>query len=65
MSRLPVGSSARISDGLVDDRARDRGALALAAGELGRPVLRALGEADAAQRLARALLPLAPPMIPA
>ena len=43
----------------VHDRARDGGALALAARQLGRPVLRALGEADLAQRLERALLALA------
>ena len=33
-SRLPVGSSARMMDGLVDQGARDGDALALAAGEL-------------------------------
>ena len=44
-SRLPVGSSARRSDRVVDQRARDRDALLLAAGEIQRigvhPVLQA------------------------
>ena len=46
VSRLPVGSSARTSAGLAGQRAGDRDALHLAAGELGRPVVHAVGEAD-------------------
>ena len=44
--------------GLGDERARDRRALPLAAGELGRVVVEAMAEADALERLARALAPL-------
>ena len=43
----------------VGDRARDRDALLLAAGELGRPVRQPLGEAQIGQQLARALARLA------
>ncbi len=43
---------------LVDQRPRDGDALLLAAGELVRPVVRAVGQADAAEQLER--LPLAP-----
>ena len=44
--------------GLADERAGDRRALALAAGELGRVVVEAVAEADAVERLARALAAL-------
>jgi hypothetical protein len=44
--------------GIRHDRARDRDALLLAARHLARHVLGALGEADHAQRGARALAPL-------
>ena len=57
-SRLPVGSSARITFGLGDQRARDGDALLLAARHLVRVVVDALGEPDALQRLARPLVAL-------
>ena len=41
----------------VDERAGDRDALLLPAGELHRPVMRAVGEADAPERLPRLLAP--------
>ena len=50
VSRLPVGSSARISAGLADDGAGDGGALLLAAGELVRIVAGAVGDADPVHR---------------
>ena len=43
VSRLPVGSSASSRLGIVDQGARDRDALLLAAGELARRVALALG----------------------
>ena len=57
-SRLPVGSSASSKRGVAGERARDRDALLLAAGELRRDVLHARGEADALERFADALLAL-------
>ena len=42
-----MGSSARISFGMVDQRARDGHALLFAAGELRGQVLDAIGEPDA------------------
>ena len=57
-SRLPVGSSARITFGCDDQRARDRDALLLAARQLVRVVMDAVGEADALERLARPLVAL-------
>ena len=55
VSRLPVGSSARSRRGSRHQRARDGRALRLAARELGRPVVRAVGEADPLEaRAARA-----------
>ena len=62
-SRLPVGSSARIS-GLVDQRPRDRHALLLAAGQLGRRVVHAVAQAHLARAppaRARAALPRSAP----
>ena len=50
-SRLPVGSSAKTTVGSRDERARDRDALLLAAGELGRPVREAIGEPDRRDQL--------------
>ena len=44
---------------LVHQAARDRDALLLAAGELHRPMVRALGQADPSERLARQLVRLA------
>ena len=46
VSRLPVGSSARTSAGLGHDRARERDPLLLAARELVREVVAAVGEPD-------------------
>ena len=51
----PVGSSARTSAGRVDDRARDRDALLLAARELVGHVRGAVGEPDRVERLGRQL----------
>ena len=62
-SRLPVGSSARISAGSVDQRAGDRHPLLLAAGQLAGPVLDPVGEPDPVerrQRRARAARPRRP-----
>ncbi len=59
-SRSPVGSSHSSSVGIGDDGAGDADALLLAARELPRIVLGAVGEADDLQRDADALLPLAP-----
>src|SRR5690606_14533299 len=42
-----------------DERSRDRDALALAARELGGPMLHAVGEPDGRERLARGLAPFA------
>ena len=58
-SRLPVGSSARMTFGLVDERARDRHALLLAARELVRVVVRRSPRPDALERLRRPRAPLA------
>ena len=52
-SRLPVGSSASSSARRVGDRARDRDALLLAAGELRRPVRQPLAEAEIGQQFGR------------
>ena len=57
-SRFPVGSSARITRGSTDERAGDRDALLLAARELARQVLGAVGEADLAEQRARAVAQL-------
>ena len=59
VSRLPVGSSARISLRVGDQGAGDGDALLLAAGKLLRPVAGAVADADPLQRLGDALLPLA------
>ena len=53
-SRLPVGSSASSSGGLADHGAGDGDPLPLAAGELVRPVVEAVAEADPLQRAAAA-----------
>ena len=58
LSRLPVGSSARIAGGFDRDGPRDGAALLLAAGELRGPVLHALAQTHALQRLARRRPPL-------
>ena len=50
-SSAPVGSSARMTFGLGDQRARDRDALLLAARELARQVLGPVGEPDALEIL--------------
>ncbi len=55
VSRLPVGSSARSKLRVVDQRACDRDALLLAAGQLIRVVAEPLAQADALQRLGRTL----------
>ena len=52
-SRLPVGSSARITAGLGDKRARDGDPLLLAAGQLARPVVGPIGEPDLLERVER------------
>ena len=52
-SRLPVGSSARMMDGRIDQGAGDGHALALAAGHFVGLVVDAVGQADAGQRLQR------------
>ena len=52
-SRLPVGSSARMSLGIHDHGARDSHALLLAAGELIGAVLHAVSETDARERRCR------------
>ena len=54
VSRLPVGSSASSRLGRVDQRARDRDALLLAAGELAGRVALAVAEAEERERSARA-----------
>ena len=54
VSSAPVGSSARMIAGFVDERARDGDALLLAAGELRRLVVHAVGEPDRRERAARA-----------
>ena len=61
LSRLPVGSSARISAGSRHERAGDGDALLLAAGELARLVVHAVAEAQALERGRRARGALAPP----
>ena len=53
LSSAPVGSSARIRSGIVDQRAGDRDALLLAAGELARPVVTPIGEPTDASASAR------------
>ena len=55
---MPVGSSASSSFGRAGQRARDRHALLLAAGQFGRVVLHARGQADLGQRVLDALLAL-------
>ena len=56
-SRLPVGSSASISRGRVDQGARDRHPLLLPARELARVVVQALAQADAFERRRRPCAP--------
>ena len=59
VSRLPVGSSASRIDGSLIERARDRDALLLTAGQLVRDSGRyAFAEADGLERLHGALVPL-------
>ena len=59
-SRFPVGSSARSRSGLVHERAGDGHALLLAAGELRRAVVDAIGQADRLERRSReAVVPVA------
>ena len=58
LSSAPVGSSARMIAGVGDDRARDRDALLLTAGELVRRVIQAIAEPDRLERARRALSPL-------
>ena len=53
MSRLPVGSSARTRPGRVNQRPSNGYTLLLAAGELGSPVVHALGESHQRQGFAR------------
>ena len=53
-SRLPVGSSARSSGGLVDQGAGDGHALLLAAGQLRRLVVQPVAQADALEQRPRA-----------
>ena len=53
LSRLPVGSSARMQRRLGDQGAGDGHALLLAAGELGRLVVRRSPRPEALERLAR------------
>ena len=60
VSRLPVGSSARSTLGLLIKRARDRDALLLAAGELAGRIALAIAEAEKSQRRARAFEALRP-----
>ena len=52
-SRLPVGSSAKMTAGSVRQRARDRHALLLAARQLARPVPQAILEPDHLERAHR------------
>ena len=59
LSRLPVGSSAKTIAGRADERAGDRHALALAAGELRRVVRQPVAEPDPLEHLARPLAALA------
>ena len=54
-SRLPVGSSARISAGIGHQRPGHRDPLLLTAGHLTRPVLGPVGQPDPGQRLHRPL----------
>jgi hypothetical protein len=49
-SSEPVGSSARITGRIVGERARDRDALALAAGQLVRPLVHVLGKPERGQQ---------------
>ena len=58
-SRFPVGSSSSRTLGRDDERAGDRDALLLAAGELVRPVAGPVREADGGERLEHALPSLA------
>ena len=60
-SRLPVGSSARISAGIGDQRPGDGHALLLAAGQLRRLVVDAVAEAEPLERRRRAARPLGAP----
>ena len=57
-SRFPVGSSARRIDGWLHERARDRDALALTAGELVRPVMDSVSELNALECFRGSLSPL-------
>ena len=54
VSRLPVGSSASTTRGSTDERPRDRDALLLAAGQVRRQMVGALGEPHLAEQLQRA-----------
>ena len=56
-SRAPNGSSSSSTPGMGDERAREGDALALAAREHGRPVVRAVGEPDVVERRRRGLAP--------
>ena len=58
-SSAPVGSSARMIRGIVDERPGDRHALLLSAGQLAGLVILAPRQADREQRLLRPLAPLA------
>ncbi len=58
VSRLPVGSSARMIDGSLIERSRDRDTLLLAAGKLVRIVVVPLTEPDGRERRHRALVAL-------
>ena len=55
VSRLPVGSSARTSERLHRQRARDRDALLLAAGHVASPVVAPRREPDALEQRVRPL----------
>ncbi len=55
-SRLPVGSSAKMISGRRDERARDRDALLLTAGQLRRPVREPVAQADGVDRAIEPLL---------
>ena len=61
VSRFPVGSSARMMLRIGDQRARDRDALLLAAGELVRHVVMPLAESDRIEGRQRALVALTGP----
>ena len=59
LSRLPVGSSARIRDEVVDQCPCDGNALLLASRQLGRPMSRAIHEPDAPEQLHGSVMTLA------